>query len=162
MGILNVTPDSFSDGGLYDRTDAAIEHAVALYAQGADIIDVGGESTRPGAERVTAEQEAQRVLPVIRELVAEGLSVSIDTMNSRTALLAAGAGAQVINDVSGGLADPEMHRVVAETGVHYIAMHWRGHLGAETSTGGGYGSVVADVRTELTARIAEMIAGMLR
>jgi len=158
MGILNVTPDSFSDGGLYDRSDVAIEHAIALHEQGAHIIDVGGESTRPGAERVTADQEAQRVLPVIRELVAQGISVSIDTMNSRTALLALEAGASVINDVSGGLADPAMHRVAAETGAHYIAMHWRGHLGTETSSNNRYGSVVADVRTELTARITEMAA----
>jgi dihydropteroate synthase len=179
MGILNVTPDSFSDGGLYDSVAGAIAHAVELREQGADIIDVGGESTRPGAERITAEQEAERVLPVISALVARGIPVSIDTMNSRTAMLAADAGVSIINDVSGGLADPEMYRVVAATGLHYIAMHWRGHLAGDSAAanpaatnsaaanpaatnsaaanGGGYDSVVTDVRTELKARIAEMI-----
>ena len=157
MGILNVTPDSFSDGGLYDSAATAIAHAVELHEQGADIIDVGGESTRPGATRIPVEQEAERVLPVITSLVKLGIPVSVDTMNSGTALLAASAGASVINDVSGGLADPEMYRVVASTGVHYIAMHWRGHLGAESATTTSYTSVVGDVRTELKARIAEMI-----
>lgn len=156
IGILNVTPDSFSDGGLYDRGDSALEHAIALHAQGADIIDVGGESTRPGAQRITAEQEAERVLPVIRAIVAEGIPVSIDTMNSGTALLAADAGVSLINDVSGGLADPEMYRVAATSGLPYIAMHWRGHLGSETTS--HYGSVVEDVRTELLARITAMTA----
>jgi len=169
MGILNVTPDSFSDGGLYDSVAGAISHAVELHEQGADIIDVGGESTRPGAQRVPAEQEAERVLPVISAIIARGIPVSIDTMNSRTAMLAADAGVSIINDVSGGLADPEMFRVVAATGLHYIAMHWRGHLVADpataesatanpaTATGSDYDSVVTDVRTELKARIAEMI-----
>lgn len=157
MGILNVTPDSFSDGGLYDSVAGAITHAVELHEQGADIIDVGGESTRPGAQRITAEQEAERVLPVISAIIARGIPVSIDTMNSRTAMLAADAGVSIINDVSGGHADPEMYRVVAATGLHYIAMHWRGHLNADVSNTSDFDSVVTDVRTELKARIAEMI-----
>lgn len=164
MGILNVTPDSFSDGGLYDSVAGAIAHAVELHEQGADIIDVGGESTRPGAQRITVEQELERVLPVISAIIARGIPVSIDTMNSRTAMLAADAGVSIINDVSGGLADPEMYRVVAATGLHYIAMHWRGHLAADpatadsaTTAGSEYNAVVTDVRTELKVRIAEMI-----
>jgi len=155
MGILNVTPDSFSDGGLFASVDTAIAHAVELHEQGADIIDVGGESTRPGASRVPAEQEAQRVLPVISALVERGIPVSVDTMNSSTALAAVDVGVNVINDVSGGLADPEMYRAVAATGLHYIAMHWRGSL--EANPTGVHAQVVTDVRTELKARIAEMI-----
>jgi dihydropteroate synthase len=155
MGILNVTPDSFSDGGLYDSTETAIEHGVLMHEHGADVIDVGGESTRPGAERVTTEDEQERVLPVIRGLVERGIPVSIDTMRASTALAAAEAGVAMINDVSGGLADPEMYRAVANTRLHYIVMHWRGHLGEETSS--SYESVVTDVRNELKQRIAELI-----
>ena len=161
MGILNVTPDSFSDGGLYDSTESAIEHAVRLHDEGADVIDVGGESTRPGAERVSADEEQRRVLPVIRGLVERGIPVSIDTMRASTALAAAEAGVAMINDVSGGLADPEMYRAVAQTRLHYIVMHWRGHLGsAEEPTAPAleaYDSVVADVRNELKLRIAELL-----
>ena len=152
FGILNVTPDSFSDGGQFPD---AVARGVELVAQGADIVDVGGESTRPGAERVDAAVEQERVIPVIEGLVAAGVPVSIDTMNASTALAAAAAGASVINDVSGGLADPEMYRAVAQTKLLYIAMHWRGH-----STGmddlAVYDDVVTDVRTELKARLAEM------
>ena len=152
FGILNVTPDSFSDGGQFPD---AVARGVELIAQGADIVDVGGESTRPGAERVDAAVEQERVIPVIEGLVAAGVPVSIDTMNASTALAAAAAGASVINDVSGGLADPEMYRAVAQTKLLYIAMHWRGH-----STGmddlAVYDDVVTDVRTELKARLAEM------
>jgi dihydropteroate synthase len=160
MGILNVTPDSFSDGGLYDSTRSAIEHGVVLHEQGADVIDVGGESTRPGAERVSSALEQERVLPVIRGLVARGIPVSIDTMSAQTAVAAAEAGVSVINDVSGGLADPEMYRVVARSKLHYIAMHWRGHLGAGAQSNPHaeeYDSVVADVRNELKQRIAELL-----
>lgn len=156
MGILNVTPDSFSDGGRFQSLDAAIAHGVGLRDQGADLVDVGGESTRPGAERVPVEQEIARVIPVVRELVAAGVTVSVDTMNAETALAAAGAGAAIINDVSGGLADPGMYRVVAETGLTYVAMHWRGPA-AQMDALADYGDVVADVREELKARLAEMV-----
>jgi dihydropteroate synthase len=155
MGILNVTPDSFSDGGRFDEADAAIEHGLALVAAGADLVDIGGESTRPGAERVSVEAELDRVLPVIRGLVEQRVGVSIDTMNAETAQAAIEAGAEIINDVSGGLADPEMYRIVAETGATYIASHWRGHLdGTDADT---YDDVVYDVRHELKGRIAELI-----
>jgi dihydropteroate synthase len=156
MGILNVTPDSFSDGGRFASVDDAIARGVQLKTQGADLVDVGGESTRPGAPRIPAAEEQARVMPVIRELVAAGVAVSVDTMNAETAFAAAEAGASVINDVSGGLADPEMYRTVAETGLLYVAMHWRGHSAnmRELAT---YGDVVADVRNELKARLAEMI-----
>ncbi len=153
FGILNVTPDSFSDGGQFDETDAAIARGVELRDAGADLVDVGGESTRPGAERVPAEQEQERVLPVIRGLVAEGVEVSVDTMNASTALAAADAGASVINDVSGGLADPDMYRVIADTKLTYIAMHSRG----PSARAAVYDDVVADVRAELKSRLAEMI-----
>jgi dihydropteroate synthase len=152
MGILNVTPDSFSDGGLYDTTAAALEHSVSMHAQGADVIDVGGESTRPGAERVSADEEQHRVLPVIRGLVERGIPVSIDTMRASTALAAAEAGVAMINDV---------YRVVAQTRLHYIVMHWRGHLGDGADATGldaqDYESVVTDVRNELKQRIAELL-----
>lgn len=155
FAILNVTPDSFSDGGQFANADEAVARGIELIAQGAHIVDVGGESTRPGAERVDPEEEQARVLPVIRGLVAAGVPVSIDTMNSVTALAAAEAGASVINDVSGGLADPEMYRVVAQTKLLYIAMHWRGHS-ADMDSLAVYDDVVTDVRTELKARLAEM------
>ncbi len=155
FAILNVTPDSFSDGGQFENADEAVARGIELMAQGAHIVDVGGESTRPGAERVDPDEEQARVLPVIRGLVAAGVPVSIDTMNSVTALAAAEAGASVINDVSGGLADPEMYRVVAQTKLLYIAMHWRGHS-ADMDSLAVYDDVVTDVRTELKARLAEM------
>ena len=155
LGILNVTPDSFSDGGLHDSTDAAVAHGLAMREAGADLVDVGGESTRPGAERVSVEQELDRVLPVIRGLVDQRVGVSIDTMNAETAQAAIEAGAEIINDVSGGLADPEMYRVVAETGATYIASHWRGHLDGDDDA--EYDDVVYDVRHELKGRIAELI-----
>ncbi|MEL0625861.1 dihydropteroate synthase [Salinibacterium amurskyense] len=156
MGILNVTPDSFSDGGQFEHVDAAIARGIELRNNGADVVDVGGESTRPGAERVSPALEQQRVIPVIEALTSEGVTVSIDTMNAETALAAAKAGASIINDVSGGLADPEMYRVVAETDVIYIAMHWRGHS-TEMDQLSQYDDVVADVRSELKARLAEMM-----
>ena len=155
FAILNVTPDSFSDGGQFDGVDEAVSRGIELTKQGADIIDVGGESTRPGAERVDPAEEQERVIPVVRGLVAAGVPVSIDTMNASTALAAAEAGASVINDVSGGLADPEMYRVVAETGATYIASHWRGHLDGDDDA--EYDDVVYDVRHELKGRIAELI-----
>ena len=155
MAILNVTPDSFSDGGQFADVDEAIKRGVELRDQGADIVDVGGESTRPGAERVPTAEEQSRVLPVVRELVAAGVTVSLDTMNAETALAGAAAGASIINDVSGGLADPEMYRAVAETGVSYVAMHWR--RGLDAGVAETYDDVVADVRQELKERLAEMI-----
>ena len=156
MGILNVTPDSFSDGGQFERVDRAIARGIELRDQGADVVDVGGESTRPGAERVPAAQEQARVIPVIEALAAEGVTVSIDTMNAETALAAAKAGASIINDVSGGLADTEMYRTVAATDLIYIAMHWRGHS-TEMANLAHYDDVVSDVRTELKDRLAEMM-----
>ena len=153
MGVLNVTPDSFSDGGRWQNTDDAIEHGVAMAEAGASIIDVGGESTRPGATPVENPEERKRVLPVVRELVSRGITVSIDTMHARTAAAAVDAGAEIINDVSGGLGDEGMARVVAETGVHFIAMHWRGGADVEA----GYQDVVAEVRAELKNRVAELV-----
>ena len=153
FGILNVTPDSFSDGGRWSDVDAAVEHGIELFESGADFIDVGGESTRPGAERVDEDAEHERVLPVVEALIDRGVAVSVDTMRASTARLAAAAGAAVINDVSGGLADSEMHAVIASTEVDYVAMHWRGvdHALPE------YDDVVRDVREELKMRIAELI-----
>ena len=156
VGILNVTPDSFSDGGQFASVDEAIARGVELHGQGAALVDVGGESTRPGAERVPVPQEIDRVVPVIAGLVAARVPVSVDTMNAETAFAAAKAGASVINDVSGGLADPEMYRVVAQSGLHYIAMHWRG-FSTDMDELAHYDDVVTDVRAELKARLAEMI-----
>ncbi|MBG6214523.1 dihydropteroate synthase [Cryobacterium sp. CAN_C3] len=157
MGVLNVTPDSFSDGGQWASTDAAIEHGLLLHAQGADLIDVGGESTRPGATRVAPEQEQRRIIPVVTELARQGLRLSIDTLNAATALAAAQAGASIINDVSGGLADPGMAAVAADTGLTYVAMHWRAHA-QQMDALADYGDVVTDVITELGARIDALTA----
>lgn len=156
VGVLNVTPDSFSDGGKFNKVDAAVAHAVELRAAGADFIDVGGESTRPGAKRVDPAKEQKRVIPVLKELIDRGVPVSIDTMNSSTARKAVEAGVLVINDVSGGLADPEMYRTVADTGVHYIASHWRGPS-ASMDDQATYVDVVTEVRDALKARVAEML-----
>lgn len=157
LGVLNVTPDSFSDGGRYTDLDAAVRHAVRMHRDGAALIDVGGESTRPGAERVDAETEAARVLPVIRRLAAEGVPMSIDTYRSSVAAAALAAGASVINDVSGGLADPEMARVAADAGCPWILMHWRGHARRMRELA-VYGDVVADVKAELADRISAALA----
>ena len=156
MGILNVTPDSFSDGGRWNSVDDAIEHGALLHAEGADLIDVGGESTRPGAVRVSPDEEQQRVLPVVRELSSRGIRVSIDTLNSSTARAAAEAGAAIVNDVSGGLADPEMFRTIASLDTDYIVSHWRGHS-ADMHDLATYSEVVGDVRTEIQRRVAELI-----
>ncbi|MEJ1230165.1 MAG: dihydropteroate synthase [Galbitalea sp.] len=156
LGVLNVTPDSFSDGGEFLDPDAAVAHALELRSAGADVLDIGGESTRPGAPRLDPVIERERVLPVVRELTARGIPVSIDTMNSSTARAAVDEGALAINDVSGGLADPEMYRTVAETGVHYIASHWRGHSESMDDLA-EYRDVVAEVRDALKARIAELL-----
>ncbi len=127
MGILNVTPDSFADGGQHFETQHAISRGQEMIDEGVDIIDVGGESTRPGAERVSAAEEQARVLPVIRGLVGSGVTLSIDTMRASTAKLAVEAGATIVNDVSGGAADPDMFSTVAALGCKYTLMHWRGH-----------------------------------
>lgn len=161
MGILNVTPDSFSDGGLYDNFDDAVDHAVSMVSAGATVIDVGGESTRPGAERLPVDKEQARVIPVIRELVARDVPVSIDTMNASTAAAAIDLGAVLVNDVSGGLADKDMPRLIAESGIEYVVMHWRGHS-ANMNSLAVYTDVVRDVRNELKHRIAELIVAGVR
>lgn len=147
MGVVNVTPDSFSDGGAWFSTSAAIAHAEQLVADGAAILDIGGESTRPGAVRPAEDEEWRRVIPVIRGIVDVGVPVSIDTMRARVAAAALDAGASIVNDVSGGAADPDMGRVVAEAGVDYIAMHWRGHS-VDMQSRAVYDDVVADVCRE--------------
>jgi len=160
MGVLNVTPDSFSDGGRYTDIDAAVTHAIQMCQEGADLIDVGGESTRPGADRVEAEVEIQRVLPVIRELAAVGIPMSIDTTRAAVAEAALQAGVTVVNDVSGGLADPAMAKLVAEAGCPWILMHWRGHSKYMRELA-IYTDVVAEVRQELSARVdAALAAGV--
>lgn len=153
MGVLNITPDSFSDGGLYLDAEAALTRARELVAQGAHIIDVGGESTRPGAVRVPPEEEQRRVLPVIEALAGEGIAVSVDTVRASTARLAVAAGASLINDVSGGTADPEMRHVAAESGIRFVIMHWRG-IPDPGHSRSSYSDVVVEVRDEL-ARLAE-------
>jgi dihydropteroate synthase len=156
MGVVNVTPDSFSDGGRWFEPDDAIRHGLDLVADGADLLDVGGESTRPGAQRVDAEEELRRVMPVVRALAGEGALVSIDTMHARVASSALDAGAVIVNDVSGGLADPGMARTVASAGVPFVAMHWRGHSDhmAELAH---YDDVVTDVAEELTTRLDALV-----
>lgn len=148
MGVVNVTPDSFSDGGRWFDTQAAIKHGLDLAGQGADLIDVGGESTRPGASRVDESEELRRVLPVVRGLVEEGVVVSVDTMRASVATQAVGAGAVLVNDVSGGLADPRMVPAVAETGVPFVVMHWRGQS-IDMNNRAVYADVVGEVVTEL-------------
>ncbi len=160
MGILNVTPDSFSDGGRYLDRDDAVAHGVALRAQGADLVDVGGESTRPGAHRVDAPTEIARVVPVLRELAAGGVPCSVDTTRAAVAEAALEAGAIMVNDVSGGLADPAMASAVARGRVPWILMHWRGHS-SRMGELASYQDVVADVRAELVARVdAAILAGV--
>ncbi|MCY7373869.1 MAG: dihydropteroate synthase [Spirochaetaceae bacterium] len=156
MGVVNVTPDSFSDGGAYLAPDAAVEHGLLLRDEGADIVDVGGESTRPGAGRVDADEELRRVLPVVRGLVSAGVVVSIDTMRSAVADAALEAGAGLVNDVSGGLADPDMARVVAGSDTPYVVMHWRGHS-ADMASRAVYDDVVADVVGELRTRVDALV-----
>ncbi|GAT70327.1 dihydropteroate synthase [Planomonospora sp. ID91781] len=157
MGVVNVTPDSFSDGGRWFDRSAAVRHGLELVEQGADIVDVGGESTRPGAARVSLEEELARVEPVIRELSRQGVTVSVDTMRAEVARAAVDAGARLVNDVSGGLADPEMPRVVAASGVAYVVMHWRGHSHTMQSRA-VYGDVVTEVCDELAKRVASVLA----
>lgn len=170
MGVLNVTPDSFSDGGRWADPEAAVAHARELIAQGADIIDVGGESTRPGAQRIDADTEISRVLPVVRALLADGADgadgtgsagsaiISVDTIHAATAEAAIDAGAHIINDVSGGLADPAMHGLIARTGVVYVCQHWRGDPETMDRLTDYPGGVVAGVEAELRERLAELDA----
>lgn len=157
MGVVNVTADSFSDGGRFLDAAAAVRRGRALVAAGADIVDVGGESTRPGAHRIPAEVEAERVVPVIAELAAAGVVCSVDTTRAVVARAALDAGGQVVNDVSGGLADPEMAGMVADARVPWILMHWRGHS-ADMDALAVYDDVVDDVRAELAARVDAAIA----
>ena len=170
MGVLNVTPDSFSDGGRWADPETAVAHARELIAQGADIIDVGGESTRPGAQRVDVDTEISRVLPVVRALLADRAGsadgtgaagsaiVSVDTIHAATAEAAIDAGAHIINDVSGGLADPAMHGLIARTGVVYVCQHWRGDPETMDRLTDYPGGVVAGVEAELRERLAELDA----
>ena len=162
MGVLNVTPDSFSDGGEWFDPADAIAHGRQLAAEGADLVDVGGESTRPGAGLVGAEEELRRVVPVIRQLAGDGVLVSIDTMHARVAEAAVAAGARVVNDVSGGRADPDMLAVVAELDVPYVCMHWRAHS-AEMQSRAVYDDVVGEVVAELAEQVdAALSAGVRR
>ena len=157
MGVVNVTPDSFSDGGRWFGADAAIKHGLDLVAQGADVVDVGGESTRPGAQRVSEEEELRRIGPVVTELVKAGVPVSIDTMRAAVAEFAVNQGAVLVNDVSGGLADPQMPRLVAAAGVSYVVVHWRGPS-RDMYSRAVYADVVSEVRDELTTRIDAAVA----
>jgi dihydropteroate synthase len=160
MGVLNVTPDSFSDGGLYADADAAVAYGTAMRDEGADLVDVGGESTRPGSDRVDAEEETRRVLPVISELSRAGVALSIDTTRAPVAAAALEAGAMLVNDVSGGLADPDLLRVVADARVPCVLMHWRGHS-KQMNQLATYDDVVGDVRRELSERVdAALAAGV--
>ena len=152
MGVVNVTPDSFSDGGLYETTDAAIRHGFELREQGADVLDIGGESTRPGATRPLVAEELDRVVPVIRALAEQDVPVSVDTMRSEVARAALEAGAVVVNDVSGGLADPAILDVVAEHGAAYVVMHWRAHSSVMQQLA-SYDDVLVEVRDELALRL---------
>ena len=156
MGVVNVTPDSFSDGGRYVESEAAVAHGRQLLAEGADIVDVGGESTRPGATRPLVVEELARVIPVITALAADGAVVSVDTMRAEVAAAAIEAGASMVNDVSGGLADPEILDVVAGSPATYVAMHWRGHADRMQSMAryDEPGGVVAAVVRELGERVA--------
>jgi len=160
MGVVNVTPDSFSDGGRWATPAAAIAHGLELLAEGADIIDIGGESTRPGATRPLATEELDRVVPVIAALAAGGATVSVDTMRAEVAEAAIAAGAAIVNDVSGGLADPRMYDVVAAAGTTYVAMHWRAHADhmRDFAVYDAPGGVVTAVRDELAARVDAMLA----
>lgn len=156
MGVVNVTPDSFSDGGSWFDPDAAVRRGLDLVAAGADIVDVGGESTRPGAQRVSLDEELRRVRPVVTALAREGVVVSVDTMRAQVAELAIEAGARLVNDVSGGLADPQMPRMVAKAGVPYVVMHWRGHS-HDMQSRAVYADVVREVRDELRRRMDHVI-----
>lgn len=157
MGILNVTPDSFADGGLHYEESLAITHGLEMIDDGVDIIDVGGESTRPGADRISEEEEQARVIPVIRELAKKGVVISVDTMRATTAKLAVEAGATIVNDVSGGAADPDMFSAVAKLGCKYTLMHWRGHS-KDMNEKAVYGDVVSEVIEEISIQLDKALA----
>ena len=157
MGILNVTPDSFADGGKHFTFEHAVQRGLEMIEEGVDIIDIGGESTRPGAERVSAEEEQRRVIPVIKALADKGADISVDTMRASTAKLAVEAGATIVNDVSGGAADEEMFSTVAQLGCNYTLMHWRGHS-KEMNSLAQYGDVVEDVINEVTIQLDKALA----
>ncbi|MEU2871835.1 dihydropteroate synthase [Streptomyces olivoreticuli] len=157
MGVVNVTPDSFSDGGRWFDTEGAVKRGLDLATEGADLVDVGGESTRPGAARVDEREELRRVIPVVRGLAAEGVVVSVDTMRASVAEAAVEAGAALVNDVSGGLADPAMVPVVATAGVPFVVMHWRG-FSADMNNRAVYGDVVGEVLGELRQRLDAVVA----
>lgn len=161
MGIVNVTPDSFSDGGDWFDHGRAIDRGRQLTAEGAHLVDVGGESTRPGITRTDPEEELRRILPVVRALASEGIVISVDTMRAEVAEACVRHGAQVVNDVSGGLADPHMLRMVAELGVPFVAMHWRAHSAAMQDLA-HYDDVVIDVRDELAQRAEDALAAGVR
>jgi dihydropteroate synthase len=161
MGILNVTPDSFADGGKHFSYEDAVAAGLKMISDGVDIIDIGGESTRPGAERVSASEEQSRVIPVIRALAGKGAEISIDTMRADTAELAVKAGATIINDVSGGAADSEMFTTVAKLGCRYVLMHWRGHS-KEMNSLAQYGDVMGEVITEVKAQIEKALAAGIK
>lgn len=156
MGVVNVTPDSFSDGGSWFAPGDAVRHGLDLLAEGADLVDVGGESTRPGAGRVPEDEELRRVLPVVRALASEGAQVSIDTMRASVAAAALEAGAVMVNDVSGGVADPAMPALVAASGAPYVVMHWRGHSDTMQALA-HYDDVVAQVRAALSERLGALV-----
>ncbi|MBD0738037.1 dihydropteroate synthase [Streptomyces sp. CBMA29] len=158
MGVVNVTPDSFSDGGRWFDPELAVKHGLDLVAQGADMVDVGGESTRPGAKRVDEAEELRRVVPVVRELAAAGVLVSVDTMRGSVAEQAVAAGARLVNDVSGGLADPAMVPAVAAAGVPFVVMHWRGQS-IDMNNRAVYTNVLGEVVTELRAGLDRAVAG---
>lgn len=161
MGILNVTPDSFADGGKHFTFEHAVQRGLEMIEEGVDIIDIGGESTRPGAERVSEVEEQSRVIPVIKELVGKGAEISVDSMRASTARLAIEAGATIVNDVSGGAADPDMFSTVAELGCKYTLMHWRGHS-KDMNSKAQYGDVVKDVITEVTIQLDQALAAGIK
>jgi dihydropteroate synthase len=161
MGILNVTPDSFADGGLNFDTHIAITRGLEMIDEGVDIIDIGGESTRPGAERVSAQEEQARVIPVIKGLAGNGVTLSIDTMRAQTAQLAVQAGASIVNDVSGGAADPEMFATIARLGCKYTLMHWRGHS-VDMNSKAIYNDVVKEVIDEVTLQLDKALAAGIK
>ncbi|CAN1645436.1 FolP Dihydropteroate synthase and related enzymes [Candidatus Nanopelagicaceae bacterium] len=161
MGILNVTPDSFADGGLHFDESLAIAHGFEMIDDGVDIIDIGGESTRPGADRVPEEEEQARVIPVIRELAKQKVVISVDTMRASTARLAVEAGASIVNDVSGGAADHEMFSTVAALGCKYTLMHWRGHS-KDMNSKAVYNDVVVDVIQEVTIQLDKALAAGIK
>ena len=160
MGILNVTPDSFADGGKYLSADSAIKRGLEMIAEGANVIDIGGESTRPGAERITTEVEQERTLPVVSALAGKGAVISIDTMSADTAKKAVEAGATIVNDVSGGKADAAMLATVAALGCKYVIMHWRGHS-KDMNSLAIYEDVVLDVINELKEQIEKAIDAII-